>query len=298
MSGQVELRHFPVDSRVFIVRCGDVVDGFAVMAERFTLLIDSLISRHTMTDALQLLRTEGALDQPVLVLNTHADWDHVWGNGAFRGPHTVHPATIIAHRIAGERLNGRKAHETLASFQHEDPDRYATSELVSPQITFEGEMTLHGGDLTFQLIPTPGHTPDHVAVFVPELRLLVAGDAAELPFPYVGTDSDLPVLRRTLQRMEALEPDTVLYCHALDLHDPALIAHNRAYFDELEHRCQACLERDRDRATISLLNDPSLLGWPVEQAIPPLAPPEFALSDFHRRGHNRAIHAMIRWLGQ
>lgn len=294
----VSLVPVPWDERVLILRYGDTVDAFAIAAHRFTLLIDTLVSQRTMARGLELLRASGLVRAPLLVINTHADWDHAWGNGLFAGPEAPVPAPVIAHRLAAERLRSPSARETLTRFQRDNPDEYATSGIVPPTISIDGSLTLDGGDLTFHLIPTPGHTPDHIAVWVPEIRLLIAGDAAELPFPYTGRESDLSRLRRSLLDLERLGARWVLYCHSSGLDDPALVAANSAYYDELERRCRACLERGQAHAFMALLNDPSLLGWPVEEAVPSLAPTHFTVTDFHRRGHGLAIRAMLRFLQQ
>ena len=45
-----------------------------------------------------------------------------------------------------------------------------------------GRLLIDGGDLTLALLPTPGHTIDHYALYIPEINTLLAADAAELPY--------------------------------------------------------------------------------------------------------------------
>src|SRR5262249_60479524 len=92
--------------------------------------------------------------------------------------------------------------------------------------------------LTLELLPTPGHTPGHVAVWVPELPLLLAGDAAEHPFPAVHDSEALPALRASLERLRALGPARVFPCHG-GTTDAALPTRNLAYFDSLERAARA-----------------------------------------------------------
>ena len=50
-------------------------------------------------------------------------------------------------------------------------------------------MSLHGGDLTLELLHTPGHTPDHVAVWIPEIKTCLAVDTVEHPIPEIWSQS-------------------------------------------------------------------------------------------------------------
>ncbi|HZJ49394.1 MAG TPA: MBL fold metallo-hydrolase [Actinomycetota bacterium] len=69
-------------------------------------------------------------------------------------------------------------------------------------MTFAGPFRIDGGDLRLDLVETPGHTEDHVSVWIPQLRLLLAGDAVEHPFPHVllrisaGQQNSLAPLRQ------------------------------------------------------------------------------------------------------
>ncbi|MGO7565619.1 MBL fold metallo-hydrolase, partial [Rhizobium johnstonii] len=79
-------------------------------------------------------------------------------------------APIIAHAAALDRLGDPSAQEILMDKASQE-SRFHNIDLIGPDITFSGSMTLNGGDLTLELIHTPGHTPDHIAVWIPELRI-------------------------------------------------------------------------------------------------------------------------------
>jgi hypothetical protein len=94
--------------------------------------------------------------------------------------------------------------------------------------------------------------------------------------------------------MENLGAQRVLYCHAQDITDPALIGHNREYFDELESRCAAVLATGTMPDDVEQLDDPArAVGWPFEDALPPI---ESLDEQPDPDGHNQAIKAMLRWL--
>ena len=71
--------------------------------------------------------------------------------------------------------------------QTEDASTFAGARLQPATILIENETVLDGGDLHLVLLPTPGHEPDHLAVFIPELRTLFTGDKAEWPLPFVSS---------------------------------------------------------------------------------------------------------------
>src|SRR5205085_3181852 len=133
--------------------------------------------------------------------------------------------------------------QKLAKLRAGEPGRFDDVVLTPPSVLFEQRLAIDGGDLTLELFATPGHSSDHVAVFIPEIRTLLPGDAAELPFPFVESAATMPALRDSFARMAALDAETALYCHAPVTRGPALLRHNMAYFDTNEHRCRTALAR-------------------------------------------------------
>lgn len=286
-----------LDRRVRIFRCGITVDSFAVVTERYLLVVDTMVNLESMGTVMGAL--EGEITQrPLLVINTHGDWDHVWGNGLFVGPAARYPAPIVGNRLTGEVMTAARSHDLLATFKAEHLGRYDSAEIWPPTVLVDGELGIDGGDLTLHLIPTPGHTRDHISVWIPEIGVLLAGDAVELPFPLVSEPDSLPQLRLSLQCLSELSPSTVLSCHAPGFTDAALIRHNMAYFDELERRCASIRASGEVPANLSAIEHPAeLLGWPLEEALPPGVPlSDLTSVDFYRREHDVAIRAMLGWL--
>lgn len=292
------------DRRVRTFRCGDTVDSFAVIARDHIVLIDTMVNLESIGRVVEHIASEYGLGPEIastrslLVVNTHGDWDHVWGNGLFAGPEARYPAPIIGHRLAADRMKMPRAVEFMEAFKEEHAGRYDSARLWPPTVQFEGPMRIDAGDLSLELIPTPGHTSDHHAVWIPEIRLLIAGDAAEMPFPLVSDAAGLPSLRASLALMAQLKPKTVLYCHAPGVTHAGLIRDNAAYFDELERRCRTALcsgaVTPDHRATESCTD---LIEWKLEDALPSgTTIDDVAHADFYRRGHERAIEVMLEWL--
>ena len=235
MNVSVELCSPPeLDDRITIVRAGDEVDGIFVRTKRFNVLVDTLGTPELCRMALDLLGEE-VHARPLLVVNSHMDWDHFWGNAAI-----AEKAPIIAHAATLERLRDPSSVQVL-----KDKVRDQRFELVAPDITFSGSMTLHGGDLTLELFHTPGHTPDHVSVWIPEIRVCLAVDAVEYPIPEAWSRSahDLRLLSSSLERIRDLNARFVIPAHGRTL-SPATVDDNLQYFKELARRVENLSESD------------------------------------------------------
>jgi glyoxylase-like metal-dependent hydrolase (beta-lactamase superfamily II) len=284
------------DERIRVFQYERLVTTFAVISRRYVVLLDPLFNPALATTMLNVVRDELRDGRQLLVINTHADWDHAWGNMMFSGPDAIDPAPIIAHKLCRERLLSDEAQAKLDQKRAEDPQIFAETVIVPPTLTFTGALTIDGGDLTFELLPTPGHTPDHISVFIPEIRTVFAGDAAELPFPFVGGPDDVPQMRASLKRLLALEPTTALYFHAPGVHSPEVIEANLAYFDEVEQRAVTALEADRIPAQIDDTTDvEALIVYPFDD-IPNVAELDDNERSFYRSGHQQAIRAMLAHL--
>lgn len=231
MSSVVELATYPgLDDRIVILRAGEIVDAVFVRTERFNVLIDTLDTPETCSAALDLLG-QGTHDRPLVVVNSHMDWDHFWGNRAVAGS-----AIIIAHDKALQRFKAPSVREVLQRKSAEDA-RFKSVELCAPTVTFADRLHLDGGDLTLELIPTPGHSPDHLAVWIPELRTCLAVDAVETPIPKVWSDDplDLRSLIASLHLIEGLNAEHVVLAHG-QTDSPSIVSQNLRYFETMTER--------------------------------------------------------------
>jgi glyoxylase-like metal-dependent hydrolase (beta-lactamase superfamily II) len=241
MDVTLQLTTYPgLDDRIIILRAGDEVDAVFVRTERYNVLVDTLATPSLCRQALDLL-SEQIRDRPLLVVNSHMDWDHFWGNAAL-GPNVP----IFAHEKALVRLRDPAALRTLSEKKQER--RFAAIVLVAPTITFAAEtMTLHGGDLSLDLIHTPGHTPDHVAVWIPEISTCLAVDAVEFPIPEVWSKdpADLLALCTSLKRIRALRARHVVLAHGQTA-DPIVVDANLSYFSALQDRLADLFDDNAD----------------------------------------------------
>jgi glyoxylase-like metal-dependent hydrolase (beta-lactamase superfamily II) len=219
------------DPRVKSIKCGELVRSYLIKTERFLLVYDTLLGPKSGA----FLREQALIfadSRPLLIVNSHADWDHYFGNMMF-------PEPILGTQAMVKRVTEGVGDKELASKRAEHPACYEPVRLVAPSVAVPRETVLHGGDLTIRLLLTKGHRPDHLALFVPEIATLFPGDCVEDPIPLVDEDSDetshtLEELGRSLESFLELQPDWVLANHAEPEKGVDRIESNLAYLKKLE----------------------------------------------------------------
>jgi glyoxylase-like metal-dependent hydrolase (beta-lactamase superfamily II) len=263
------------------------VDAYAIVTERYIVLLDTLLCPEDMAIVMQSVQDE-LVGRKILVVNSHADWDHSWGNAYFSGEHA---APIIAQDYCRVRMLSDEAHTELVDYQSRFPVFHNVA-LIPPTITFSDRFTIHGGDLTIELIPAPGHHPDHIAAWIPELRLLLAFDAAEKPLPVMEDALSVQAMFATLERFLALKPQRVLCSHGKTT-SPALVSDNLAYLREVEHRSRSFL-RTQTPTNAELEHAATLIGYPFEEVI--ASNTESVDHTFYSWAHDANARHIIQWL--
>ncbi|MFJ6752748.1 MULTISPECIES: MBL fold metallo-hydrolase [unclassified Streptomyces] len=168
-------------------------------------LIDSGFVAHADTTAAWARAHAGHID---LVVNTHWHCDHVGGNALLQSG----GAGIAAGAPEAEALTRR------------DPGCCAAEYLDQPVAPYTVDMslddgqTLRLGEADWQVIRTPGHTPGHLALWQPDERLLVVGDAlSDYDVGWVNLALDGPDAATTalasLKRLAGLAPRVLLPSH-------------------------------------------------------------------------------------
>lgn len=284
------------DERILVCRNADMVDTFIVITQRYVILLDTVINPTTARRMVDFARPHLRDGRQLLVINTHADYDHAWGNQLFDGPLAEYPAPILGTRLCAELLRGSDSAALLQERQQREPTIFGDVLLTPPSLLFDDQLTIDGGDLTLELFATPGHTVDHVAIYVPEIRTLFAADAAELPFPMARTVDGVPALRASLAKLAALDAETVFYCHAPVTIGPALIHANIRYYNTLEERCRVALAKGAPAKPAADADVAALVNYPFEEAVAVGEYGDF-LGDHHRNSwHPYVIRMMLEWL--
>jgi glyoxylase-like metal-dependent hydrolase (beta-lactamase superfamily II) len=145
-----------------------------VAGSRGLLVIDTHSSALTARAVVEQVRSLGA-GEVVAVVNTHAHWDHVFGNGTFLEEYDAPP--IVAHEATAATLreHGQKMLERLAA----DLDAAGTT-VVVPDEPFSSARVIDLGDRIVEVVhPGRGHTGGDAVIRVPDADVLFAGDLVE-----------------------------------------------------------------------------------------------------------------------
>lgn len=277
------------DERIVVCRNAPLVDTCIVITERFVVVVDTMINDVTGEALWEAASAYVSEQRLMLVVNTHADYDHVWGNQAF----SARGVPIIGRHNSVPIFSQESSLATLQQFKEQEPQIFGRVTPTPPNLLFDETLTIDGGDLTLQLIAAPGHTVDHMAIFIPEIRTLLAADAAELPYPVARTPEGLPQMRASLARLAALEPETVLYCHAAGHSDAQILHGNITYFERLEAACRDALSRG---ALPPTLEDEALIervGLPYAEAVPDDAVWHNVHPYYQTTGHAEQLRHML-----
>ncbi|MEN9419493.1 MAG: hypothetical protein RI988_3113 [Pseudomonadota bacterium] len=192
-------------NRNFVSNAGFVVTATGVV------LIDALGSPELARELqAEVARVTGG--KPVThVIVTHYHADHIYGLQVFRDA----GATVIAHRDARLYLNSDTAQARLQASREElFPWVDEATRLVPADRWLEGPTTLVVGGVRLELLPVgPAHTPEDLAVWVPALRTLFAGDLVfRGRVPFVG-QADSAHWLEGLDTVLALAPAVIVPGH-------------------------------------------------------------------------------------
>ncbi len=263
------------------------VDSYVIVTERFLVVLDTMLCPEDMAVVMEQVQNE-LKGRQLLVVNSHADWDHCWGNNYFTGEHS---APIIAHDYCRVRMESDEGQTGLKDYQQRFPVFHNVA-LLPPTITFSNRLSIHGGDLTIELLPAPGHHPDHIAAWIPEIRLLLAFDAVEKPLPFMEDAAAVQPMFTTLQNFLLLNPERVLCSHGKST-SPALVKDNLEYLREVERRSRLLLERQTPTYA-DLEQAATLIGYPFEEVTGNTAEP--IDTAFYSWAHDANARHIVQWL--
>jgi glyoxylase-like metal-dependent hydrolase (beta-lactamase superfamily II) len=209
-------------------------------------------------DGETLLRTIRSVSPRAIrwLVLTHHHPDHHFGAIIFRKA----GARVIAHpdarTLASEggldnqmidwiRVVGLDA---MRGFEYADtPDRPVT----------RADTLRLGGRTLIVLAPGPAHTPGDLMVWLPEERVLFAGDILVEDGVTMVVDGSAPALLRALDEIDSLHPKAVVPGHgALPAEPGVLIERTRAYMTQLRGEMRAAVQE----------------GVPMKRALDALAP--------------------------
>ena len=186
------------DGGWMVNNCGFVTDGSG----------DAVLVDTTSTEKRNrglLAEVAGvATNGPRIAVNTHHHPDHTYGN-CFLPEST----TIIGHHLCREGVLRAQLKATL-----ELPADYGALVVRPPDVTVGSDTTLHLGEIPIELkVMGPAHSTNDIGVWLPEQRVMFAGDLAFSGGHPIFLEGSLSGFRAALRRMRDLDPVALLPGH-------------------------------------------------------------------------------------
>jgi cyclase len=214
---------------------GLITDGDAA------LLVDTLFDLKLTQEMLDTMRRSvPAAARIGMVVNTHANGDHCYGNQLVSGARIIASARTAAEMAAGitpDQLAAllKRAPELgqLGAFASRifAPFDFANITLTLPNQTFAGELILKVGDKTVHLLEVgPAHTRGDTLVYIPGDRVIFAGDILFIgghPIAWAGPVSNWI---RACERMLAMDVETIVPGHG-PITDKSGVAEVKSYLE-------------------------------------------------------------------
>lgn len=229
-----------------------------VVGQEHSLLIDTLWDlRHTQTmlDAMDPLLRNAPIE---LLVNTHADGDHFWGNELVANIDSITSAAARAemdHHKPGSMLAFEKLGRVLMQIPLGQPQKvghwfsamclpYTFSEVTHTPAsqTFSGTIWKEVGGRKFQLIEVgPAHTTGDLMVYVPEARTLFAGDILFIGSTPVMWAGPVENWLHALDLILDLQVDTIIPGHG-PITDKDGVREVKAYWEFVRGAARKCHE--------------------------------------------------------
>ncbi|MFW9982025.1 MAG: MBL fold metallo-hydrolase [Candidatus Thorarchaeota archaeon] len=183
-------------------------------------MLDTFLGSESMAVVKKTLDSEGHGDKPVVVFNSHGDYDHYWGNAAFEG------ALIIGHEECRARILKESDESLLVNREQKKGEVI----VKAPSLVFAEKIRFPDDGLTFY--HTPGHTTDSASCYDEVDKVLFVGDNVESPLPYIY-NTDIAQFHDTLKSYFEIDWDLMIASHASPLHDRSLLERNIEYLSKL-----------------------------------------------------------------
>lgn len=187
------------DGGWMVNNCGVITDGAGD-----AILVDTTSTQRRNRALLAEVATVSSPSGPRIAVNTHHHPDHTYGNG-FLPPTT----TIIGHHRCREGVLRAGLAATA-----ELPAEYGDLVVRAPDLTIDGDVTLHLDGFPVELtVMGPAHSTNDLGVWLPEQRVMFAGDLAFSGGHPIFLEGSMLGFRDAVRRMRALAPEVLLPGH-------------------------------------------------------------------------------------
>ncbi|MFW9788245.1 MAG: MBL fold metallo-hydrolase [Candidatus Thorarchaeota archaeon] len=194
---------------------------YVIIGQERVYVIDTFLGMDSMKVVEQTLMDEGYSNLPVIVFNSHGDYDHYWGNAAFDD------ALVLGHRECRDRILA----ESEEALRVNSEQKKGEVIIKAPSQVFSSRISFPNDGITF--FHTPGHTTDSSSCIDETDKMLFVGDNVETPLPYVY-NTNIAQFSQTLKDYLEIDWDVMIASHAPPLYDKKLLYRNIEYLEGLK----------------------------------------------------------------
>jgi glyoxylase-like metal-dependent hydrolase (beta-lactamase superfamily II) len=223
------------------------VTASAVVTREGIVVVDTLPFSVETQEMINYLKS---LNQGLIkyLVNTHWHGDHTNGNYLFDDS-----VQLVCHRSCQVTMQ-ELGPAALADAKETTP-LLSEVELRIPDIVFEdGELVLHVGNKSIEIILTPGHTLDSTVAYVREDKVLLAADTV-MPVPYFVW-GDRHLFKESLKLLKELNLESIVQGHGEVLlrgEIPQALESNIRYLNLLEEKVTRVVERGKSKEVLDRL---------------------------------------------
>ena len=194
---------------VYIYTGHEDVNSGLIVTQRGALLVDTPMLPSEAREWKSIL-TGLAGDSIYGIVNTDYHPEHFFGNAVFM-PIRTWGHDLSAKPIAKYETSGL---EQISSLYREcDPDladEIASIHIYPPELCVEDRATLYLGDRRVEILYLEGHTPASLGVYLPEERILFAGDNVVNDRHPAACHANSLAWLQTLARIRDMEVDVIV----------------------------------------------------------------------------------------
>lgn len=189
---------------------------YVINGEQYLFICDTFLGPEPMKEVLSFLEEKEFTSKPIIVFNSHHDYDHIWGNQCFKD------SIILAHNLCRKKIEEIGESDLKDYVDHKKGD----VELTLPNVLFSEKVIFVEEGVEF--FHSPGHTEDSSSCYDQIDEVLFVGDNIETPLPYLRK-LNLKNYTETLDDYIARKPIVILSGHDDLMFTDKLIRENLEY---------------------------------------------------------------------